>query len=159
MPIKFCPHDGCGHSFEFSYAAPNLPCPKCHKDPKSAFANAIPATPAQIRQIPQAHIQDPQTKPTRTFTPARGRSNRIDFSQASDSVEQSRQGSQDQGDYVDKNEVLNAAQELASTIDASDFIVAADRSNVVSSTDLFRPLMQKMREQEGAAKKPRKRKS
>lgn len=141
MNTRFCA--SCGTGNPYTAIKPTF-CSKCGNAFEAAFAKAgsVPASVVTPTYAPQ-----PQ-RPTKQYRPAQfagGRQRQNVYDLASERAQEAApQYDAANEDYVNKDEVYDAAQALASTIDPSDFVMAADRSTVTNSTSLLAPLLQQM---------------
>lgn len=143
MNTRFCA--SCGTGTQYTAIKPTV-CSKCGKGFEAAFAAIVAPTPTAPVPIRQA--APVQRQPARRFVGARGR-------QILPPVEEP-QELEDQdldNEYVDDNQIQDEAEALASTISASDFVFEVDKADTVNSTDLLKPLMERLQKQEAAAAK------
>lgn len=121
MSNRFCA--SCGHSNPYTSVRPTT-CAKCLKPFEAAFATVVkPVVQAPVQYAPQPQ-QSARPATHRKFIGARGREVPDPFAGAYQE-EPEVYGNGEDG-YIDKDQILDAAQALASTISESDFVVNAD---------------------------------
>ena len=139
MNTRFCAVAGCGHPTQYTSIKPNF-CAKCGAPFSAAFATLPvhpPAAPQYQPPAPQHQTQPQYQAPQshRTFRPARGRNSPDPYAGREVQSDQ-RQESREPDEYVDRDSMYDQAQALASTISASDFICAPEKSGTFKVSDI-----------------------
>ena len=155
MNTRFCAQPGCGGATTYTAVKPAF-CSKCGNPFGAAFATApIPVT-TPIAPLPVPRTAPIQSRPpSRRFVGSRGR--------PVAPVEEPIEDSQIEGgdnEYVDNNEIEDAAQALASTISSSDFSISTDDSEGAYTSmklgSILKPYMEQMNADKANAKPARK---
>jgi hypothetical protein len=152
MPTKYCPHPGCGARFESSYEQPAKFCPKCGKSLTTPFASPVIPTVA----TPYSQSEPAPARAHKVFRNAKGE----DISHlynAPAPVRPERSGGNDEGDYVDKDEVSRLASELAASISTADFSVTLETKDETTKLgSILGPVLQAQNSKQSKGKKSRK---